>query len=97
MTYQETAPVVSATGITKTQVETYFSNVVETTTPQDLPNITKTKVQAIADKMFSGEDFSPIQLASDVKLAVSQVKTIMKEITSLHGEYLTANPVDVTE
>jgi len=96
MTYEELAPVVSSTGITKSAVETYFENVEEPQAPAELPEVTKPKIVAIADALFSGEDFALVQLASDVQLTVGQVKTIIKEINGLHNAYL--NPVEeITE
>ena len=87
MTYEEIAPLISGTGITKTAVENYFNNLPEPASAPEAPAITKTKVQAIADKLFGGEDFSISKLASEQDLNTSQVKAIIKELKALQAAY----------
>jgi len=89
MTYKDTAPLVSGTGITKAQVITYFSNVAAPAVAKPVPTVTKANVQAIADKMFGSEDYSISKLAGELGLNTGQVKTIISEIKTLHQEYLT--------
>lgn len=88
MTYEEIAPIVSGTGITKSAVENYFKNVEAPKEPAALPEVTKAKAVKVADALFGGKDFALVQLASDAELTVGQVKAIIKEIKALHADYL---------
>ena len=91
MTYPELAPTISGTGITKTQVETYFENMPAAPTPTPLPDITKAKIQIVANKKFSGDTFTIGELANEADLTPVQVKTILKELDVLYGEWNALN------
>ena len=87
MAYSDIAPIVSGTGITKTQVETYFTNLEAPAEAVEAPKVTKVNVQKIANKLYSGEAFSISKLAGGQGLNTSQVKTIIKEIKALESAY----------
>lgn len=93
-TYAEIAPNISATGITKTQVENYFSNMPEKPAPQPEANITKAKVQAVANAYYvTGIEAAGgiKQLASDNNLSPSQVKNLLEEMNKLYGAWSVLN------
>jgi len=95
MTFAEKAPVISKAGVTKTQAETYFSNLPEKPEPQPEPKITKAKIVALADKYYDGTTLSQhggvSQVASDVGLTVNQVKTLVKEFNALYSDWNAEN------
>ena len=90
MTYPELAPIISGTGITRTAVETYFSNLPEPPPPPEPPAITKAKVQTIANKYFEDGKMNfekhngVLSVAQEVGLTADQVKAIVREIEVLY-------------
>lgn len=92
MSYEEKAPIISGTGIKKTQVDNYFSNMPTKPAPQPEPSITKTKVQAVADAYYGASGIEASggvkKLASTVGLTTDQVKAIVKELDVLYGTWL---------
>lgn len=99
MTYTETAPIISGVGITKTAVNTYFSNLPPAPEGAVAPEVTKAKVQAVADKYFEDgkmnfEKHNGITtVAQEVGLTTLQVKQIVREIEKLHAEWVAAQQV----
>jgi len=92
MTYAEMAPVISSTGITKKAIENYFAALPEPTPATPDPEITKAKVQALADKVYDGLDGIAkhggiIQIASDCDLTPGQVKSLINEMNVLKAAW----------
>lgn len=97
-TYAEIAPLISGTGITKTAVETYFSNLPEPMQAPEPPAITKAKVQALANKVYDGLDGiakhgGMVTIAREIGLSPSQVKQLINEMNMLKAAWdLKNNP-----
>jgi hypothetical protein len=91
MAFSDTAPIASELGVTKTQAEAYFENMplLPERTPE--PELTKAKYQIVADKKYSGETFSIGGLANEAGLSQSQVKSILRELEVLYGEWNAQN------
>jgi len=91
-TYAELAPTISGAGVTKAQARNYFASIPEKPAAQPEPSVTKSKVVAIANALFSASGLKGAggikQIASDNDLTTGQVKTILKEIDVLHADYL---------
>ena len=93
-TYKEIAPIIEGTGITKTQVENYFSQIPEKPEPQPTPTITKAKIQSVANAFYIDgvESSGGIKgIASAAGLQTSQVKEIIRELQVLKAAYDSRN------
>lgn len=86
-TYAELAPIISGTGITRNQVETYFENLPDPPDPPTPPTITSSKVVDLANIYFEASGVEKRgglrQVAIEVGLWVSQCKAIIDEIKVL--------------
>lgn len=97
-TFSDLAPTVSGVGITKSAVETYFSNLPEAAAPKELPTVTKAKVQTIADKYFEDGKMNfekhngVLSVAQEVGLTVGQVKQIVREIEACYAIWSAPEP-----
>lgn len=88
-TYEELAPIISGTGITRNQVETYFENLPEPPSPPSPPEITSAKIVAMANIYFEPVGIEKrnglLKVAQEVGLWPSQCKSIIAEIEALFG------------
>ena len=85
-TYEEIAPIISGAGISRSSVENYFESLPEATSPPEPPEITTNKIVAVADAYLeTGIEASGglLKIATQAKLTVSQVKSIIREIDKL--------------
>lgn len=92
MSLQELAPTIASVGITQTQVNTYFDNLPDPKPDPVPPEITKEKVVALADLVFDGRNGVEKHggygnLAVEVGLTKSQVKTLVAEMNALLADY----------
>jgi hypothetical protein len=88
-TYEELAPIISGTGITRAQVETYFEGLPEPPVPPTPPEITSAKIVALANIYFEPRGIEKrnglLKVAKEVGLWPSQCRTIIAEIQTLFG------------
>lgn len=91
-TYQELAPIISGTGITRAAVETYFENLPQPPEPTPDPVITAPKIQALANIYFTPHGIENAnglaKVARTVGLTEAQCKAIIKEIETLYGVWV---------
>lgn len=95
-TYSEMAPTIQSTGITKTQVEAYFAALPEPPPSSQLPSITKSKVEGVANKVYDGlngvsKHGGILKIARSEGLTSGQVKKLIVEMETLHSAWHAAN------
>ena len=100
MAFADISPILASVGITNANVTNYFSNLPEPTEPTPLPEITKAKCVAVADKYFEDGKMNfdkhngYLSVAQEVGLTVGQVKSIVAEIQNLYGIWSAPEPVE---